>query len=238
MRITVGHILLFVFGGFLIVHYWGHSMHFASIGSYANAVVGEAKKMAAMSRQMKEKKIDEGPGSLDVQNDIKQPAVSANAQLSTATSAQNSSPVDISTGASAVSSTAVSAAPQPTIVPSPTPFPSPTAKTKHRREKNRKTPKTEGVRLAIEPPLSGTTKIEPDSSPVVREKTANPSPVLSDEDPYSKMIGTYVIFELSSGRRIQGVYDGKKGDQYQIQLPGMGPFSYPANTVKSVTVVR
>lgn len=52
-----------------------------------------------------------------------------------------------------------------------------------------------------------------------------------------RMIGTYVSVELTSGKKVLGVLQEKTAKEIKIQLPGMGPFSYAAETVKSIQPV-
>ena len=53
-----------------------------------------------------------------------------------------------------------------------------------------------------------------------------------------KLIGSYVVLELTSGQKIQGVLIGKTSTTYQFQLPGLGTFSYAVDKVKSVTASK
>lgn len=48
------------------------------------------------------------------------------------------------------------------------------------------------------------------------------------------LMGTYVALKLKTGREVKGVLRGKTATQYTLELPGMGPFQYPAENVISV----
>ena len=49
------------------------------------------------------------------------------------------------------------------------------------------------------------------------------------------LMGSYVALKLKTGREVKGVLRGKTAKLYTLELPGMGPFQYPAENVVGVT---
>jgi len=48
------------------------------------------------------------------------------------------------------------------------------------------------------------------------------------------LTGKMVSLELTSGRIVQGVLQGKTASEYKVELPGLGIFSYPIQNVKNI----
>ena len=73
----------------------------------------------------------------------------------------------------------------------------------------------------------------------VRRKTtaavpAKPPAPKAAAAPKDSLVGQFVVIELTSGREVRGILEEKTAEHYKVQLPGMGPFLYAADTVKSV----
>ncbi len=49
-----------------------------------------------------------------------------------------------------------------------------------------------------------------------------------------KLVGTYVALKLKTGRDVKGILQSKTASGYTVEIPGMGPFQYPASNVVSV----
>lgn len=58
--------------------------------------------------------------------------------------------------------------------------------------------------------------------------------VKSDAALTDGLIGTYVSLKLKTGRDVKGVLQARTANEYTVEIPGMGPFKYPASNVLSV----
>ncbi|MCG3205237.1 MAG: hypothetical protein KCHDKBKB_01956 [Elusimicrobia bacterium] len=62
-----------------------------------------------------------------------------------------------------------------------------------------------------------------------------PPKVVNNKD---GLIGTYVALKLKSGREVKGIMQARSASQITIEIPGMGPFQYPAENVVTITPVE
>jgi hypothetical protein len=70
------------------------------------------------------------------------------------------------------------------------------------------------------------------SKPVSGVKTNNSN--ATSKGMADPLVGSYVALNLKSGREVKGVLKEHTATSYVIELPGMGPFTYSAETVVSV----
>ncbi len=113
------------------------------------------------------------------------------------------------------------AAPAPTPLSVANPVASPTLK---KARGHRRVPK-----LGEQPVQLALTKRPPHSKELRRKKS------VGSED---KLLGSYVSLKLNSGRDVKGILKSRDEHEYIIELPGMGPFKYPASNVTAVTPVE
>lgn len=65
-------------------------------------------------------------------------------------------------------------------------------------------------------------------------KPAAPALVKTKAAATNGLVGTYVAVKLKTGREVKGVLQSQTVTEYTIEIPGMGPFQYPAANVLSV----
>lgn len=57
-------------------------------------------------------------------------------------------------------------------------------------------------------------------------------------DRYSSFKGAYVEMSLKSGSSVKGVYLGRSGTNIKLDIPGLGPFDYPAGDVTGMKIAE
>lgn len=65
-----------------------------------------------------------------------------------------------------------------------------------------------------------------------------PSKKAASKKSTDSLVGTYVSLTLKTGNAVKGMLVEHTATNYKIELPGMGAFDYPANTVKSVSAAE
>jgi hypothetical protein len=70
---------------------------------------------------------------------------------------------------------------------------------------------------------------------VAVKETAKKSTGKAGTDP---LVGNYVALKLKSGNVVKGILLQRTSTNYKIELPGMGGFDYPADTVKSIAAAE
>lgn len=111
-------------------------------------------------------------------------------------------------------------------------------------------PPAESEPAAAAPPATQVPVMEAEPvevKPVIKAPGSNPKParrrrakpVLKKQIPAKAatndpLMGSYVSLTLKSGREVKGILQERTASLYKIELPGMGPFTYNADTVVKI----
>lgn len=88
--------------------------------------------------------------------------------------------------------------------------------------KERPAPRRRRRHRVVKP--AAATSSEAEAKPAAAKHTGKKDP----------LVGTYVALTLNTGNVVKGVLVERTATNYKVELPGMGPFDYPASTVKNI----
>ena len=104
-------------------------------------------------------------------------------------------------------------------------------------------PKREPARSVAETPKAAPKASRRRRKPTSPAVAAAPAPRKAAKKPAAEkskdaLVGTYVALTLKTGNVVKGVLLERTAASYKVELPGMGGFDYPADSVKSVAAAE
>jgi|GEM_PF-4572438 len=213
MRITVGHIFILLMIG-LGVYFFSEP-----IKEYVNTkkpgVIAEIKSLLGLFKE----------GERETNSSLNDPTKDLQAPVSSTAAAVSYSTPPISSSMNVATST------------TPTKHitgPDVSGESIKERKKVRTT--LAQNRKRKKPATTLTKGVSQKSKPKAKDLELKPNPPpINDAPEIHGLVGTYVALELKTGRVVKGILEGKSDKEYTVQLPGLGPFTYPIKDVSKIT---